>query len=111
QARESLAREGTPPAPSLAALFGGGEGDVVANYITFAGGRIFIVTPHAPAEAMDDTPPVLWTLLKNAVLAGVFHKHVTSGDLTGDAIDRMRQLIAETQAEVTGVNVGLTGEP
>jgi hopanoid biosynthesis associated RND transporter like protein HpnN len=30
--------------------------------------------------------------------------------LTGDAIERMRQLIAETKAEVPGVNVGLTGE-
>ncbi len=110
-ARESLARDGTPPAPSLVALFGGNESDVVSNYIAFDAGKIFIVTTHAPEESVNDTPPVLWTLLKNAVLENVFHKPVSSGDLTGDAIDRLRELIAETKAEVTGVNVGLTGEP
>ena len=45
------------------------------------------------------------------MLQNVFHEPVASGDLTGDAIDRMRELIAETKAEVPGVNVGLTGEP
>ena len=40
----------------------------------------------------------------------MFHSAGASGDLTGEAIDRMRELIAETKAEVPGVNVGLTGE-
>ena len=31
--------------------------------------------------------------------------------MTGDAINRLRQLIHQTQDEVPGVNVGLTGEP
>ncbi|MGH7980257.1 MAG: MMPL family transporter, partial [Limisphaerales bacterium] len=34
-----------------------------------------------------------------------------SGDVTGDAIERLRQLIREVQVEVPGVNVGVTGEP
>ena len=53
---------------------------------------------------------MLWTLLKDAVLENVFHEPVASGDLTGDAIDRLRELIAETRAEVPGVNAGLTGQ-
>ncbi len=81
------------------------------HYITFDAGKIFIVTTHAPPEAANDAPPVMWTLLKNAVLEKWFHHSVASGDLTGDAIDRLRELIAQTQNEVPGVNVGLTGEP
>ncbi|HEY4417278.1 MAG TPA: MMPL family transporter [Verrucomicrobiae bacterium] len=110
-ADESLQRAGNPPAPSLVSLFGGGESEVISNYITFDAGKIFIVTTHAPPEAMNDAPPVLWTLLKNAVLEKWFHQTVASGDLTGDAIDRLRELIVETQNEVPGVNIGLTGEP
>ncbi len=110
-ANESLSRDGTPPAPSLVSLFGGGESDVVSNYITFDAGKIFIVTTHAPPEAVNDAPPVMWSLLKNAVLESWFHQSIPSGDLTGDAIDRLRELIVQTQNEVPGVNVGLTGEP
>ena len=48
QARDSLNHAGTPPSPSIAALFGGGESDVASNYITFANGRLFLLTTHAP---------------------------------------------------------------
>ena len=41
----------------------------------------------------------------------MFHRHVESGDLTGDAIKRLRELIQQTKNEVPGVNVGLTGQP
>jgi hopanoid biosynthesis associated RND transporter like protein HpnN len=107
QAREGLERDGAPPPPDMTAFFNPDN----ASYITFNRGKIFLVTAHAPEEAANEAPPVLWTLLKNAVLQNVFHEPVASGDLTGDAIDRMRVLIAETKAEVPGVNVGLTGEP
>jgi len=106
QAREGLEHEGAPPPPDMTAFFNADN----AAYITFNRGKVFLVTAHPPEAAADDTPPVLWTLLKNAVLANGFHQPVASGDLTGDAIDRMRELIAETKAEVPGVNVGLTGE-
>ena len=46
-------------------------------------------------------------------MAGFFcsrHTHRTT-ELNGDAIDRLRQLIKQTQDEVPGLNVGLTGEP
>ena len=51
-------------------------------YINYAQGRIFLVTAHAPTS-----------------------------DLSSDAIERLRQLVRETQAEVPGLNVGLIGEP
>ena len=51
-------------------------------YITYDRGRIFLVTAHTP-----DT------------------------ELNGDAIERLRLLIRETQTEVPGLNVGLIGEP
>ena len=51
-------------------------------YITFANGRIYLVTAQAPTEDLNDA-----------------------------AVVRMRQLVAETQIEVPGLNVGLTGEP
>ena len=48
QATDSLQRSGTPPSPNVITLFGGGEDEVLSNYITFANGRIFLVTTHAP---------------------------------------------------------------
>ena len=78
QANGSLQMPGRPPSPGVASLFGATSADV---YITFNHGKIFLLTTHAPSDA-----------------------------LTGDAIDRMRELIAQTKEEVPGVNVGLTGE-
>ena len=37
--------------------------------------------------------------------------HAVTHDLNGKAVERLRQLMAETQDEVPGLNVGLTGEP
>ncbi len=80
QTTDCLGRPGTPPPPSVTSLFlAGGETNI---YITFARGRIFLVTAHAPSD-----------------------------ELNGKAIERLRQLVGETQTEVTGVNVGLMGEP
>jgi uncharacterized protein len=82
QADSSLSRPGTPPSPGVTALFDAGDEAVRKTYITFANGKIFLVTAHA-----------------------VTH------DLNGRAVERIRQLIRETQDEVPGLNVGLTGEP
>ena len=82
QADASLNRPGTPPSPGVTALFDAGDEAVRKTYITFANGKIFLVTAHAPVH-----------------------------DLNGKAVERLRQLIAETQSEVPGLNVGLTGEP
>jgi len=59
-----------------------GSADVSDVYITADHARIFLLTTHAPTD-----------------------------DLTGDAITELRRLMAQTQTEVQGVNVGLTGEP
>ncbi len=82
QAGESLGRAGTPPSPGVTALFNAGDAATTETYITFNRGKIFLVTAHAPRAELND-----------------------------DAVARIRDLIAQTKAEVTGVNVGLTGEP
>ncbi len=82
QARESLGRAGSPPSPGVTALFNAGDEAVAETYITFNHGKIFLATAHAPRA-----------------------------DLNEAAVERIRQLIAETKKEVSGVNAGLTGEP
>jgi hypothetical protein len=82
QADASLNRPGTPPSPGVTALFDAGDEAVRKTYITFANGKIFLVTAHAPIHGLN-----------------------------GKAVERLRQLIVETQGEVPGLNVGLTGEP
>jgi hopanoid biosynthesis associated RND transporter like protein HpnN len=82
QATDSLRRHGTPPSPGITALFDPGEEAEQQMYITFAKGRIYLVTTQAPTE-----------------------------DLNGAAVTRLRQLVTETKTEVPGLNVGLTGEP
>jgi uncharacterized protein len=82
QANATLTRPGIPPSPGVMALFAAGDEAIRKTYITFANGKIFLVTAHA-----------------------VTH------DLNGRAVERIRRLIEQTQEEVPGLNVGLTGEP
>jgi hopanoid biosynthesis associated RND transporter like protein HpnN len=87
QATASLRRAGTPPSPGITALFdptGEAEKDM---YITFAEGRIYLVTAHAPLPSK------------------------AGEDRTPEAVARLRILVEETKAEVPGMNVGITGEP
>jgi hopanoid biosynthesis associated RND transporter like protein HpnN len=91
QARDSLERPGTPPSPNIITLFGGSESDVLGNYITFAKGRIFLLTTH----------PL--TVRKNSA--------EDQDAFNARAIDRLRELVGQTKIEVPGVNVGITGEP
>ena len=82
QATDSLRRPGTPPSPGITALFDpNGDADQQI-YITFARGRIYLVTAQAPTDELNTA-----------------------------AVVRLRQLVAETKTEVPGLNVGLTGEP
>ncbi len=111
QANDALMRPGTPPSPNVATLLDTSEEALEASYLTFAHGRIFLVTCHAPQDESADTTPVLWVSLKNAILESVFHQHTVTGDLTSDAVDRLRELVQQTRDEVPGVNVGITGEP
>ena len=82
QASDSLQRPGTPPSPGLTALFNAGREAEQQIYVTFAEGRIYIVT----ARALSD-------------------------DLNERAVARLRALVAQTKGEVPGVNAGITGEP
>jgi hopanoid biosynthesis associated RND transporter like protein HpnN len=82
EATGSLRRPGTPPSPGINAFFSPDEDAEQQIYITFANGSIYLVTAQAPSEE------------KNA-----------------DAVERFRELVNQTRAEVQGVNVGLTGEP
>lgn len=82
QATTSLLRPGMPPSPGIAALFNASEAAEQGSYITFAKGRIYLVTAYAKSEA-----------------------------LSGEAVRRLRELVEVTRAEVPGVNVGVTGEP
>jgi hypothetical protein len=98
QATDSLQRSGTPPSPNIFTLFGGGEDAVLASYITFANGHIFLVKTHAPSEETSRT-----TASQAAA--------PTQDELDARSIIRLRQLVKETQMEVPGLNVGLTGQP
>ena len=82
QAADCLDRPGNPPSPGVTALFDGGEEAESALYITFATNRIYLVTARAVSE-----------------------------EANADAVIHLRRLVQQTQAEVPGVNVGITGEP
>jgi hopanoid biosynthesis associated RND transporter like protein HpnN len=82
QATASLRRSGAPPSPGVFALFDEGKESERSVYITFAEGRIYLVTAQA-----------------------------LTASLNRPAMERLRQLLEETRAEVGGVNAGLTGEP
>ena len=105
QATASLQSSGKPVSPGVASLFG--ATDLSDIYITLAHGHIFLLRTHPPVSESDNTLPTIWSLIKGALSS----QGTPTGDVTGDAIDRLRVLIRETQAEVPGVNVGLTGEP
>ncbi|MEW6303456.1 MAG: MMPL family transporter [Verrucomicrobiota bacterium] len=81
-ASDSLARPGMPPSPGIYALFGEAEEAEKELYINFANGRLYLVTAHARSE--DKNP---------------------------EAVQELRRLVQETKREVSGVNVGITGEP
>ncbi|HTR42705.1 MAG TPA: MMPL family transporter [Pseudomonadales bacterium] len=105
QATTALQSTGKPVSPGVASLFG--ATDLSDIYITLAHGHIFLLRTHPPVSESDSTLPTMWSLIKGAISS----KPSPNGDVTGAAIDRLRELIKETQAEVPGVNVGLTGEP
>src|SRR5215813_5591077 len=50
QARDSLRRSGTPPSPGITALFNPDEDAEQQIYVTFANGRIYLVTSQAPTD-------------------------------------------------------------
>jgi hypothetical protein len=82
QATDGLLRAGVPPSPGINALFEGGQQAEQRLYITFGSGRIYLATAQA-----------------------------VSKEHRGEAVKRLRELVSETEVEVPGLNVGITGEP
>jgi uncharacterized protein len=82
QASDSLSRPGTPVSPGVTALFGDGEEAERRMYTTFAHGQIYLVTARP-----------------------------RNTDVVAKAVERMRLLVRQTEIEVPGLNVGLTGKP
>jgi hypothetical protein len=82
EAEQNLHRSGDPPSPGLTALFGAGPEAEREMYITYGDGQLYLVTAHALSEGLNAT-----------------------------AVAELRHLVRQTQAEVPGVNVGITGEP
>ena len=82
EAHDAIAHPGVPPSPNVMTLLDSSGQAILANYITFNHGHLFLITCHAPND-----------------------------NLTGVVVKRLRELVNETRAEVPGVNVGITGEP
>jgi len=81
QATDAVQRPGVPPSPGVVTLFSSGAVSERKPYITFDEGRVYLVTATPKRD-----------------------------NLNPEAIRVMRELIAETQREVPGLNAGLTGE-
>lgn len=79
---DAIRRPGTPPSPGVTALFDAGPEAQAKQYITFGNGRFYLVDVRTAREEDNEK-----------------------------AVDRLRELVAITQEEVPGVNVGVTGEP
>lgn len=81
QASAALSRRGVPPSPDAETLFNPDPESLRKKYLTFAEGKIYLLTarPTAPVRKKE-------------------------------AVARLRELTAAVQAEVPGVNVGVTGE-
>ncbi len=82
QAEASLERPGLPPSPGIDALFGAGAEAERRKYITFGNGRLYLVSAKAHAGGSNEA-----------------------------AVRTLREMVKLVQAEVPGVNVGVTGEP
>jgi hopanoid biosynthesis associated RND transporter like protein HpnN len=94
QADTGLRLAGAPPSPGITALFdptGQAQNDI---YITYDSGRIFVLT----VQPRDIAP-----------LATAGDTEKAQEDFNGKCIRRLRALVAEIQAEVPGLNVGVTG--
>lgn len=82
QAVYSVERSGVPPSPGITALFREGQEGEPSVYLSLAEGRFFLLTVHA-----------------------------RDAGLKFEAVRRLRDLVYQTQFEVPGNNVGVTGEP
>lgn len=101
RAEQSLARPGVPPSPGVDALFGAGEDAERAKYVTFANGRIYLVTARPRLVLDEELPPELRG--SKAARDGLQAK------INSQSVRLFRELVQATRAEVGGVNLGITG--
>ncbi len=107
----------SPPSPGVEALFGGGEEAEREKYITFAAGRIYLVSakPRAVVLTAADLQPRWYErLLGRKPDAGPKRleeaRFARQDEVNAAAIDRLRALVAEVRGDVPGLNIGVTGE-
>jgi len=96
QADTGLHRPGTPPSPGITALFDPSGGAETNIYVTYDHERLFVLT----AQPKNVAPRA------NPIETGK-----AQDDFNGQCVQRLRELVAQTQLEVPGVNVGVTGMP
>lgn len=119
RAQESLTLPGTPPSPGVEALFAGGKEEAEGRkYVTFGRGRIYLVTarPRAVApEELAPPPPTFWSALlsrgaeRTPEQVEAWRKSQQEA-LNAQAVNRFRSLVESVQAEIGGINAGVTGE-
>jgi len=118
RATESLSRPGNPPSPGVDALFDAGGSAEDRKYITLGGGRIYLVTarPRAVTPSEYAAPAAEgWRSLAGIPVRNdpeaVEHRRKSAQSLLNErAMAQFRELVEAAEAEVTGVNVGITGE-
>jgi hopanoid biosynthesis associated RND transporter like protein HpnN len=97
QADASLHRPGTPPSPGVTALFDPSGTAVTNIYVTYDNARLFVLSAQPTTTNVPGA---------DAIKLGK-----AQDDHNGDCVDKLRQLVAQTQIEVPGVNAGVTGMP
>jgi uncharacterized protein len=110
-AADSLRRSGVPPSPGVTALFSPDGDAAQREYITFDNGRVFLVTAQAPIPRVIKEDVAKVSFWERAWKKIRRQDKPAAQDLTGKSIARLRRLVEETKREVTGLNVGITGEP
>jgi len=96
QADASLHRPGTPPSPGVTALFDPTGSAVTNIYVTYDSAKLFVLSAQ----------PTTVTPLADPIKTGK-----AQDDHNGDCVEKLRELVAQTQLEVPGVNAGVTGMP
>jgi hopanoid biosynthesis associated RND transporter like protein HpnN len=96
QADASLHRSGIPPSPGVTALFDPSGTAVTNIYVTYDQARLFVLSAQPTTVAP---------------LADPIKTGKAQDDHNGDCVQKLRDLMAETQLEVPGVNAGVTGMP
>ncbi|HWC59950.1 MAG TPA: MMPL family transporter, partial [Verrucomicrobiae bacterium] len=96
QADATLHRPGTPPSPGVTALFDPTGSAVTNIYVTYDNARLFVLSAQPTTVAPLGDP------MKTAK---------AQDDFNGDCVQKLRELVAQTQLEIPGVNAGVTGMP